>query len=259
VRRQAPALPRLELSRLVPSGRSIAAGAALLLGGLIAFAVARESSLFAIRMIEVDGAPPALERQVRAALAPLVGTSLVSLDRSAVERRLGALRQVRGVTYDRSFPNTLRIVIQPDQPVAVLRSGADGWLVSGHGAVLRRLSRPFPGRFPRIWVSPEEAPRGRSTVLPTRIAVALRGLAEARRIHSALLPEVRKVKAAAGDLTLVLRSGLQLRLGEARDVALKLAVADRLLHALSADELGRISYLDLTLPTRPVTGTNPQL
>jgi cell division septal protein FtsQ len=258
LRRSSPSLPRLELTRFLPSGRSIAAGAALLLSGLIAFAVARQSSLFAIRAIEVEGAPPALERQVRAALAPLVGTSLVALDASSVERRLTALRQVRGVTYDRAFPNTLRIVVQPDQPVAVVRSGPNAWLVSGHGAILRRLARPFPPQFPRLWLSPVDAPGGR-TGLPVHVAVALRGLAEARRIHSSLAPEIRTVRATAGELRLVLRSRLELRLGEARDVALKLAVADRLLHALSADERGRIKYLDLTLPTRPVAGTKPQL
>jgi cell division septal protein FtsQ len=259
LRRSSQSLPRLDLARFVPSGRSIAAGAALLLSGLIAFAVARQSSLFAIRTIEVEGAPPALERQVRAALTPLVGTSLVALDGSSVERRLTALRQVRGVTYDRAFPNTLRIVVQPDQPVALLRSGPNAWLVSGHGAILRRLARPFPPRFPRFWLSPEEAPTGRTAILPAHITVALRGLAEARRIQSSLAPQIRTVRATAGELTLVLRSRLELRLGEARYVALKLAVADRLLHALTADERGRIKYLDLMLPTRPVAGTKPQL
>jgi cell division septal protein FtsQ len=262
LRRPAPAAPRVGVGRVLPSGRSVAAGAALLLSGLIAFAVARQSSVFAIRTIEVDGAPPALERQVRAALAPLVGTSLVALDGGAVERRLTALRQVRGLTYDRAFPHTLRVFVQPDRPAAVLRSGPDAWLVSDHGAVLRHLSRPFSHgfpRLPRLWLSPEDAPTVRSAVLPARVVAAVRGLAEARRIGSSLLPQVRTVKAAAGNLTFVLRSGIQLRLGDARDVALKLAVAGRVLQALSADERAKLKYLDLTLPSRPVTGTNPRL
>jgi cell division protein FtsQ len=262
LRRPASAAPRIRIGRILPSGRSVAAGTALLLSGVIAFAIARQSSLFAIRTIEVDGAPPALERQVLAALAPLVGTSLVALEGGAVERRLTALRQVRGVTYDRAFPHTLRIVVQPDRPAAVLRSGPNAWLVSDHGAVLRRLARPLPHRFrrlPRLWLAPEDAPTARSAVVPARVVAAVRALAEARRVGSALLPQVRTVKAVAGELTFVLRSGLQLRLGEARDVALKLAVASRVLQALSADERAHVRYLDLTLPSRPVTGTNPQL
>ena len=57
----------------------------------------------------------------------------------------------------------------------------------------------------------------------------------------------------------MLRSHVELRLGDARDLALKLAVANRVLQTLSAEERKKIRYLDLTLPSRPVTGTNPQL
>ncbi len=57
----------------------------------------------------------------------------------------------------------------------------------------------------------------------------------------------------------MLRSHVELRLGNARDVALKLAVADRVLATLSPDERQKIRYLDLALPSRPVTGTNTKL
>jgi cell division septal protein FtsQ len=257
--RAVPAPRRLDLSRFVPSTRSILTGVALLLSGMIAFAVARQSSLFAIRSVEVVGAQPALEQQVRDALQPLMGTSLVALDGDEVHKRLDALPQIRGASYDRAFPNTLRVVVEPDLPVAVLRSGRDAWLVSEYGAVLQKLTRPFPRNMPSVWIAPGEAPTIRTHEVSARITVALRGLAEARNAKSALLPQIAKVKAAAGDLTLVLRSHVELRLGDARDVALKLAVANRLLQTLSPDERKKIRYVDLTLPSRPVTGTNPQL
>ena len=257
--RAASAPGRLDLSRFAPSTRSVLAGVALLLSGMIAFAVARQSSLFAIRSIEVVGAKPALERQVRDALQPLMGTSLVALDGDQVQRRLDALPQIRRASYDRAFPNTLRVVVEPDLPVAVLRSGPDGWLISEYGAVLVKLTQPFRKDLPSVWIAPEDAPTARTHEVPARITVALRGLAEARRARSALLPQVAKVKSVAGDLTLVLRSHIELRLGDARDLALKLAVANRVLQTLSPDDRRKIRYVDLTLPSRPVTGTNPQL
>jgi len=248
---------RVDLSRLVPSTRSIVAGVALLLTGMAAFAVARQSSIFAIRSVEVVGAKPQLQKQVQAALEPLLGTSLVALDGADVQRRLQALPQVRHATYDRAFPSTLRIVVEPDQPIAVLRSGAEGWLVSEHGAILKQLQKPFPRRVPSIWVTKDAILHNRS--LPATVDVALRGLAAARTASSALLPDVHKVRAAAGELTFVLRSRVELRLGDARDIALKLAVADRVLGTLTPDERTKVKYLDLALPSRPVTGTNPKL
>jgi len=59
-----------------------------------------------------------------------------------------------------------------------------------------------------------------------------------------------------GELTLHLRSGLQLDLGEPNDVRLKLAIVRRALHQLPAGT----TYLDVSLPGRPVAGTaNPQV
>ena len=250
----------MDLSRLVPSRRSIAAGVALLLTGMAAFAVARQSSIFAIRTVQVVGAQPSLERKVREALAPLMGTSLVALDGAEVQRRLRAIPQIRSASYDRAFPNTLKIVVEPDVPAALLRAGAqDGWVVSEHGAILKHVLKPsFPAKLPRIWVSRDTIRQGR-TALPSTVDIALRGLSAARASRSALLPEIRQVRAVAGELTFVLRSHLELRLGNARDVALKLAVADKVLATLSPEERLTVRYLDLALPSRPVTGTNPQL
>ncbi len=255
--RRAPApLPRIELERLIPSGRSLIAGAVLLVGGLIAFAVARQSSIFAVRSVEVRGASPALERQVRAALAPLVGTSLVSLESHAVERRLEAVPQVRGATFDRAFPNTLRVWIRPDPPVAVLRSGPEAWLVSANGAVIRRLAKPLP-KLPHVWVGRADIPNRRTGAVPGTVLSAVRGAAAAKRAGSSLWPELRKVRADVGALTFVLRSGLELRLGAARDVALKLAVAAEILRALPGQERRGLAYLDLSVPGWPVAGGEP--
>ena len=141
--------------------------------------------------------------------------------------------------YDRSFPNTLRSSSQPDEPAAVLRSGQDGWLVSEHGAILNQLRGPFPLTLPSIWVS-RDTIRQRRAALPATVDTALRGLAAARQSRSTLLPAVRKVRAVAGEVTFVLRSHVELRLGNARDIALKLAVADRVLPTLSPDERKKI-------------------
>ena len=55
------------LARVAPSGRSLLVGLALLALGLLAYAGARQTSLFAIRRIELAGAPPQVAAQVRRA------------------------------------------------------------------------------------------------------------------------------------------------------------------------------------------------
>ena len=69
---------------------------------------------------------------------------------------------------------------------------------------------------------------------------------------------VRAVRAKEAELTLVLRSGLELRLGDVGDLRLKLAVARRILLLGAPDTTA--TYIDVSVPERPVVGGgNPQV
>src|SRR5581483_1077602 len=98
-----------------------------------------KTSVFAVRRIEIEGAPPTLAAQIRTALGPLEGTSLVSFGRSDADRRLAGFPQIASVRYDRDFPHTLRVEVTVENPVAVLRKASDAWLVSATGRVLAML------------------------------------------------------------------------------------------------------------------------
>ena len=62
--------------------------------------------------------------------------------------------------------------------------------------------------------------------------------------------------AQAHELTFVLASGLELRLGDVRAIPLKLAVAARILPQVLGKDAS--TYLDVSVPERPVAGDNPQ-
>jgi hypothetical protein len=61
---------------------------------------------------------------------------------------------------------------------------------------------------------------------------------------------VGSVTATDRELTLALRNGLELRLGDGSDLAVKLEVARRVLPELA----GLAGYLDVSVPERPVAG-----
>jgi cell division protein FtsQ len=253
-------LPGVRLPRdgaWLPSGRSLLAAFALLaLAGLL-YLAARETSMFAVRSIQVAGASPAVAERVRAALAPLRGSSLVALDRSEVERRLAALPDVASANYDRAFPHTLRIVVQPERAVAVLRRGSEAWLVSTNARVLSSVPLGTRMRLARIWL-----PAGAEVEVGTTLADddgvrAVHALAAAKQ--AGLTGRVEFARATLDELTLVLHSGLELRLGNDSMLGLKLAVARRILPQVLAPDT-RDGYVDLRLPQRPVAGpANSQL
>jgi cell division protein FtsQ len=240
------------LAQLLPSGRSIAVALGLLCFGLGAYALARETSLFAVRSIDVSGARPALSARVRAALRPFLGKSLVSLDGAAVRRALVALPVVAAARYDRTFPHTLQITIRPERPLLVVRRGPEAWLVSVRGRVMKELhGRAYPW-LPRMWIpaSVELSPGILMSGPPT---VALRALRPLRR--DPFMRQVRAVRVAPRDVRMSLRSGLRLRLGSLHDLGLKLAIGERV-----AAEVGPVSgYADITVPERPVVAAKAQV
>jgi cell division protein FtsQ len=245
------AVTKLRLARLAPSTRSILAGVVILLSGAGAYVAARETSLFALRTIEVRGASPRLEAQVRHALAPLLGKSLVALDSGAAAARVAKLPDVASVSVDRAFPNTLKLLIRAERPVAVLRRGTDAWLVSASTRVLRKLAaRPYP-RLPRIWV-PRSVDVAVNADVSGDAVTAVQAVAPLQGMRFPV--RVASVRVAGGVLTLALASGQQIRLGDASDLRLKLAVAARILPLASGAH-----YLDVSVPDRSVAGFNSQL
>lgn len=239
------------LSRLLPSGRALIAGFALIAATAGAYILARETALFAIRSVEVSGGSPPVAAHVRAALASLDGKSLLALSPSDVRARLERLPDVASATYDRNFPHTLRVTIVPAHSIAVLRRGSEAWIVSSSGRVVRTVGPRQAPRLPRIWI-----PRPVDVQVGTQLAdadatLAVRAIAVARR--EGFAARVTTVR-AHHELTFVLASGLQVRFGDASSLQAKVAVARAILPRVVGS-----AYLDVSAPDRPVAGNNPQV
>jgi cell division septal protein FtsQ len=214
------------------------------------YVAARQTGIFALQRIEVEGATPAVAAQVRAALRPYVGRSLVRFDSGSAARRLTTVAAVAGTKFDRAFPHTLRVRVRTERPVAVLRQGADAWLVSSTARVLRPLARPYP-HLPRIWL-PRSADVAVNATLGGPGARGVAALAPLRPLR--IGADVRQVQAGDGELTLVLASGMELRLGDSGDLHLKLEVAKELLPITTGAR-----YVDVSVPERPVADLNSQV
>jgi cell division protein FtsQ len=245
----APRAARIRaLARIAPSGRSVAVGFVLLSVGLGAFAVARQTPVFAINRIEVVGASAPVTQDVRRAIAGFAGVNLVALDGGELVRRVEGVPTVYAAGYDRAFPHTLRIVVRPEQPVAVLRRGRDSWLVSARGRVVQRLRRRASLELPRIWVPSATQLELGQTLTEPAAAVAARALAPLVRARFPV--GIKTVSLTHGELTFALATHVELRLGQPEDLRLKLAVARRIVTALP----GGTAYLDVSVPERPVAG-----
>jgi cell division protein FtsQ len=249
-----PAESGVPILRALPSGRSLSIGFALVAAAVGLYALARFSPMFALQRIEVEGGPPSVAAHVRAALTPLEGTSLLALDGAAVQRALAPLTDVSTAHYDRAFPHTLRIVVHPERPVAIARRGADAWLVSADARVIASTPLGTHRDLPRVWLSASVDPQPGATLGDGAALRAVRALARAERAH--FRGRILFVRLREHDLTFVLASGFELRLGDVRAIRLKLAVAAQIVPQLL--QSGGYAYLDVSVPRRPVAGTNSQ-
>ena len=239
---------RLDLVRFVPSGHSLLLGFALVAGVLIAYWGARTTSVFAVSEVDVRGAPPSVEREVRVVAGQALGTSLLGVDARAIEDALRALPSVAGASVDRAFPHTLVVKVAPERAVAVARRGDSAWLVTGSGEVVREIATGTERGYPRLWL-PKDATVRLGGSVPAGYTAATRALAAAQDVS--LPRRVKGVRSTGGQLTLVFLRGPEIKLGAPTDLVLKLSVAARVLPLLEEDAL----YLDVSVPERPVSST----
>ena len=253
-----PARPAgLDARQLIPSGRSVAVGVLLLALAVACYIGARQTSVFAVRTIDVRGGTPQLRAQVRDALAGELGTSLVVVDDGSLSHRISTLAGVRSFTYDRDFPHTLRVVVQREIPVLVVRQvpGSAAFLVASTGKVIRALAHSQRSNLPRLWVT-KKVQLAVGSRVPVALLPAAASLASLR--GSGLPGGVHTVTVGDTGLTLILGGGLEVRLGDPGDIRLKLAIARRILAATGAATAGG-GYLDVSVPERPVLSSNSQV
>ena len=227
-----PRRRRVDVLRFAPSGRSLAAGAAVLLIAAGLYALARESSMFAVRTIEIEGASPWLAAQARKELRSYEGRSLVAVDGGIVEQRIDGLAAVRGAVVDRAFPHTLRIRVIRELPVAVLRRGTESWLVSERGRVIGSIQRRTHTALPRIWL-PQRTDIEIGALLGGGDPGGLAARSLAAFVGSGFPSRIAFVRALDGQITLGLRGGLEIRLGVPVDLRLKIAIAHGILPTLA--------------------------
>ena len=144
----------------------------------------------------------------------------------------------------------------PELPVAVLRRGAESWLVSARGRVVAPVALGTHRDLPRIWLPTRTEISKGAFLTDEPGALAARSLAAF--VGSGFSNRVAFVRALDGQITLGVRGGLEIQLGAPIDLRLKIAIARGILPTLALPGRGGPDYLDITVPERPVAGRNPQ-
>jgi cell division protein FtsQ len=234
-------VPRVSLR--VPSPKVLAIAGAVLLLLLLGWLWFRDSSLVAVKQVQIVGLraddPPTLRVQLHDA----------AMDMTTMHVRVGRLRAavapypaIRDVRVRREFPHKLIIEVVERVPVASLVVSGRHIAVAADGTLLS--NSPTFG-LPRIPVS------GAVTGNRLKDPGALKKVALLAAAPGPLRERVRRVSATRRGLTVVLRNGLLIVFGSSE----RLADKWRATAAVLADRRSQgATYIDVRYPERPAAG-----
>jgi cell division protein FtsQ len=235
------AVPALVVPVRPARGRRWALG----LVGLCAVACAgwfvTHSRVFELRTLTVTGNTHLSSEEVASIGGMTSKTNVLWLSTADVERRLEGNPWIKEARISRTLPSVLSVAIVERTPVAVLTGS--GVLVSSDGFVLGRAAST-PALPALEWVGTGEG-------TPTRLPVDLPSLQVLRALPADLMARVDRIGYdRSGRLTLTLRDGTRVILGDGEAAAEKAAALRALLGWIDRNE-ARIAYIDLTVPTAP--------
>ena len=225
----------------------------------------RSSSVFAVRTVSATATQHVNQQDIATATAPSLGVNLLKLSTGSIEKALAALPYVREAKVYRDFPNTLEVQLVEYEPVARLQAGEGNvWLVSDDGRALEKITPPRGYTLPLV-IPAENLSLAAGDKLPEEIVSALpivRLLAKdtvvgneddgsvTKNSLADRLPDIKQVAvSAAGDLTLVLADGSELRLGAPTELERKLTVAADIIQQCLRDGK-KVQYIDVSVPER---------
>jgi cell division protein FtsQ len=211
---------------------------------LAVFVVVENSPLVGLEEVQVVGLDR-LDEQTVIAVADLpLGTSTLRLRLRAAAERIEALPLVRSASARRVDPLTVRFDVVERQPALVVQGARETRLVDRDGVVIS--SGSLDG-LPRI-VLPTAPPEvGRTVAADPTLANAHRAW---RGLSGPLRAEVVRYAAAGPDeLSLHLRSGIEVRFGRADRIDEKVRALGAVLGDVGGEQVG---IIDVRAPSAPV-------
>ncbi|HZP29974.1 MAG TPA: FtsQ-type POTRA domain-containing protein [Acidimicrobiia bacterium] len=218
---------------------------------LVTLAVAAVySPMLDVEHVEVSGVDPATAAAVRTAAGVSRGDALLRVDTGRVEARLERLPWIAHAGVSRDLPGTLHIAVTPRVAVGWVavpaprgsKAAPTVAVVDGSGRVMQGALLP-PAGLPQLLGTPSRGRIGSRIGHPAVARVA-------RILPADLRARAGSLEVKHGMVTMGLDHGPQIRFGTPHALALKGRTALAILASLRTT----VHYIDVGVPSAPVTG-----
>lgn len=203
----------------------------------------RDSSVVAVKHVEIEGASGQDSESLRAALTSAArDMTTLHVRESELKTAAEPYPTVASISVKRKFPDTLAIKVQSREPVAQIVSQGTHQAVAGDGVILRGVKS---GRVPVVRMD-RLASGTRVTAGRALTAIQVLGAAPAP-----LRPKIKELSFTKDGIVVTLVKGPELRFGDAARPNAKWLAAARVLADKSS---AGATYIDVALPERPAAG-----
>lgn len=246
--------------------RGIIAGiavAALLLVALVGYLVLSYTPVFSIEHVEAV----ATEHMSKASISKLAkipkGSTLLNLDEAKVTENLEKNPWVGSVSYQKEFPNTIRIVVTERRVSAlvVMSAGDVVWYLGEDNVWIEPASIKV-GESDSVEDVALKAARKANTMLITDVPASIKPMAGStssaevlkavssyrEQFSASLTKQIVSFSASSLDsISCTLKSGVVVSLGSPTSIASKEAVINQILSKYS----GKLTYINVRVPSKP--------
>ena len=214
----------------------------------IAFLVLRSSSIFAITNIQVEPTEHVTNEQIQKLIAVEEGTTLLNMDESLITEELQKDPWVASATYERQFPNTLRITIVERKVTAIvaLSSGPVAWYLGENNVWLEADQLTVPeGKTTATDVPATVSPVAGTTATDAEIQAVMQYQST---FSSELTSQIVSYSASSVDaISVTLTNGVQVALGSPTQITDK----EKVILAMLKQFPGELTYLNVRTPASP--------
>ena len=270
-----PASGREERQRhqRVVTAKHVARAAAVLLGlvlvGLVAFVLLRNAPTFAIENVEVEPTAHVTEDDLQKLVRVPAGSTLLNVDTDAIEQTIKTDPWVGSVTFERSFPHTLKLTIneQKSDALVVMNSGSVAWYLGDAGSWIQP-TKLSPAEGQSVNDAALAIALSEQTLLITDVPATVQPAAGSPATDDALAAvqafrqgfsesfssQVVSYSAPSADnVSCTLASGIEVELGRAENIEQKESIVSGYLNQYGAGELLIINVRVVSNPgVRPV-------
>jgi cell division protein FtsQ len=218
-------------------------GVAVILAAIFLFWI-RESSLFSVDKVEITGVTVNQAEVIGALQAEAGKMTTLHVRDEALRDAVSRFPTVGAIKVDANPPHDLKIEVIERKPVALAESDGEKIPVSEEGFLLRGV----PAASDLVPMELSQKATGDHLLGADVDQAQILGALPADLAKGV---EGSRIDTEAGGVVIDLKNGIELRMGDGSEPAAKWAAAAAV---LAEPDLGSPSYIDVSVPSRPVAG-----